>query len=133
MALPFISIAVYKFDKAVHPAFRGIRESFGRLNTKVQENISGIHTVKALSKEQVEIERFNQSNQDYRSKQLYTASIWSKYFPLMELIGNISVVAITWLRRLSSHQWQLKTRGTCRILQPYLVYFMADYASRFHH
>ncbi|NYE03496.1 ABC-type multidrug transport system fused ATPase/permease subunit [Bacillus niacini] len=93
-ALPFISVVVYKFDKSVHPAFRGIRESFGRLNTKVQENISGIHTVKALSKEKVEIERFNKSNQDYRTKQLFTASIWSKYFPLMELIGNISVVAL---------------------------------------
>ncbi|EKN65224.1 ABC transporter ATP-binding protein [Neobacillus bataviensis LMG 21833] len=93
-ALPFISVVVYKFDKNVHPAFRGIRESFGRLNTKVQENISGIHTVKALSKELVEIERFDKSNEDYRTKQLYTASIWSKYFPLMELIGNISVVLL---------------------------------------
>jgi ATP-binding cassette, subfamily B, multidrug efflux pump len=93
-ALPFISVVVYKFDKSVHPAFRGIRESFGKLNTKVQENISGIHTVKALSKENVEIVRFNKSNQDYRTKQLFTASIWSKYFPLMELIGNISVVAL---------------------------------------
>jgi ATP-binding cassette, subfamily B, multidrug efflux pump len=92
--LPFISIVVYKFDQNVHPAFRGIRESFGRLNTKVQENLSGIHTVKALSKEPVEIERFTGFNQDYRAKQLHTASIWSKYFPLMELIGNISVVAL---------------------------------------
>ncbi|MFF2449597.1 ABC transporter ATP-binding protein [Neobacillus sp. NPDC058068] len=94
IALPFLSIVVYKFDKAVHPAFRGIRESFGRLNTKVQENISGIHTVKALSKEGVEIDRFTASNQNYRAKQLHTASVWSKYFPLMELIGNISVVAL---------------------------------------
>ncbi|MBO0958757.1 ABC transporter ATP-binding protein [Neobacillus sp. MM2021_6] len=94
IALPFLSIVVYKFDKAVHPAFRGIRESFGRLNTKVQENISGIHTVKALSKEGVEIERFTASNQHYRVKQLHTASVWSTYFPLMELIGNISVVAL---------------------------------------
>ncbi|NWQ40774.1 ABC transporter ATP-binding protein [Bacillus sp. EB106-08-02-XG196] len=93
-ALPFISIVVYKFDKDVHPAFRGIRESFGKLNTKVQENISGIHTVKALSKEAVEIERFTKSNQDYRTKQLNTAAVWSKYFPLMELIGNISVVVL---------------------------------------
>ncbi|MFK9091841.1 ABC transporter ATP-binding protein [Bacillus salipaludis] len=92
--LPFISVVVYKFDKEVHPAFRGIRESFGRLNTKVQENISGIHTVKALSKENVEIERFNQSNQVYRTKQLTTAAVWAKYFPLMELIGNVSVVAL---------------------------------------
>lgn len=93
-ALPFISIVVYKFDKDVHPAFRGIRESFGRLNTKVQENISGIHTVKALSKEAVEIKRFTKTNQDYRTKQLNTAAVWSKYFPLMELIGNISVVVL---------------------------------------
>ena len=94
VALPFISVVVYKFDKDVHPAFRGIRESFGRLNTKVQENISGIHTVKALSKEAVEIKRFTKANQDYRMKQLNTAAVWSKYFPLMELIGNISVVIL---------------------------------------
>jgi ATP-binding cassette, subfamily B, multidrug efflux pump len=94
VALPFISIVVYKFDKDVHPVFRGVRESFGRLNTKVQENISGIHTVKALSKEAVEIERFTETNQDYRKKQLDTAVVWSKYFPLMEMIGNISVVIL---------------------------------------
>ncbi|MEY2196445.1 ABC transporter ATP-binding protein [Neobacillus sp. BF23-41] len=94
VVLPFICVTAYKFDKAVHPAFRGIRESFGQLNTKVQENISGIHTVKALSKEAVEIERFNETNQVYRTKQLTTAAVWAKYFPLMELIGNISVVAL---------------------------------------
>jgi len=94
VVLPFISVVAYKFDKEVHPAFRGIRESFGQLNTKVQENISGIHTVKALSKEEVEVERFNKRNQVYRTKQLNTAAVWAKYFPLMELIGNISVVAL---------------------------------------
>ncbi|MFP5108794.1 ABC transporter ATP-binding protein [Neobacillus sp. C211] len=94
MSLPFLSVVVYKFDRAVHPAFRGIRESFGRLNTMVQENINGIHTVKALSKEKEEMKRFNSSNQEYRTKQLYTSGVWSKYFPLMELIGNISVVAL---------------------------------------
>lgn len=93
-ALPFLSVVIYKFDRAVHPAFRGIRESFGRLNTKVQENISGIHTVKSLSKEVLEIERFNEKNKDYKTKQLDTSAVWSKYFPLMELIGNICVVAL---------------------------------------
>ncbi|MGE8081267.1 ABC transporter ATP-binding protein [Peribacillus loiseleuriae] len=93
-ALPFLSVVIYKFDRAVHPAFRGIRESFGRLNTKVQENISGIHTVKSLSKEVLEIERFNEKNKDYKIKQLDTSAVWSKYFPLMELIGNICVVAL---------------------------------------
>ena len=47
LMLPFLAVSVYKFDKVVHPAFRGIRKSFGKLNTNVQENISGINTVKS--------------------------------------------------------------------------------------
>lgn len=93
-ALPFLGIAVYQFDKRVHPAFRNIRKSFGKLNTNVQENISGIQTVKALSQENFEISKFNNANGNYKEKYLNTSLVWSKYFPLMELIGNISVVAL---------------------------------------
>lgn len=93
-ALPFLVIVVYRFDKRVHPAFRGIRKSFGKLNTNVQENISGIHTVKSLSREGFEISKFNNSNDDYKQKYLETSDVWAKYFPLMEFIGNICVVAL---------------------------------------
>lgn len=93
-ALPFLAVVAYRFDKKVHPAFRSIRKSFGRLNTKVQENISGINTVKSLSREDFEIKKFNDSNGDYRDTYLTTSNIWAKYFPLMELIGNICVVAL---------------------------------------
>ena len=94
VSLPFLAIAVYKFDKAVHPAFRGIRKSFGKLNTNVQENISGINTVKSLSREDFQINKFNHSNGDYKDKYLFTSDIWAKYFPLMEFLGNVSVVTL---------------------------------------
>ncbi|SFD83828.1 ATP-binding cassette, subfamily B/ATP-binding cassette, subfamily B, MsbA [Lentibacillus persicus] len=93
-AMPFLAIVVYKFDKRVHPAFRGIRKSFGRLNTRVQENISGMNTVKSLSKEDFEVGRFSDSNDNYRQNYLLTSSIWAKYFPVMEFIGNICVVLL---------------------------------------
>lgn len=92
ITLPFLAVATYKFDQAVHPAFRNIRKSFGKLNTKVQENISGIHTVKSLSREEFEINKFNDSNGDYKQKYLFTSKIWAKYFPMMEFIGNLSIV-----------------------------------------
>ncbi|MCP3741804.1 ABC transporter ATP-binding protein [Rossellomorea sp. BNER] len=94
VSLPFLAIVVYKFDKAVHPAFRGIRKSFGKLNTNVQENISGINTVKSLSREDFQISKFNSSNGDYKDKYLFTSDIWAKYFPLMEFLGNVSVVTL---------------------------------------
>lgn len=94
MALPFLAIVVYRFDKRVHPAFRKVRKTFGRLNTNVQENISGINTVKSLSREEFQINKFNHSNEDYRDVSLATSKIWAKFFPLMEFIGNVCVVAL---------------------------------------
>jgi ATP-binding cassette subfamily B protein len=90
--LPFLGIVVSKFDKRIHPGFRGIRKSLARLNTKVQENVSGMHTVKALSQEDQEIVRFEDSNADYRQKHIDISKIWGSYFPLMEFIGNICAV-----------------------------------------
>ncbi|KIL50301.1 multidrug ABC transporter ATP-binding protein [Jeotgalibacillus alimentarius] len=94
LSIPFLAIAVFKFDKKVHPAFRGVRKSFGKLNTNVQENISGINTVKSLSREEHQIDKFNSSNQDYKEKYLFTSDVWAKYFPLMEFLGNVSVVML---------------------------------------
>ncbi|MEH7234908.1 ABC transporter ATP-binding protein [Bacillus sp. JJ1562] len=94
MALPFLAIVVYRFDKRVHPAFRKVRKTFGRLNTNVQENISGINTVKSLSREEYQIHKFNRSNEGYRDVTLATSEIWAKFFPLMEFIGNVCVVAL---------------------------------------
>ncbi|UOQ43215.1 ABC transporter ATP-binding protein/permease [Halobacillus salinarum] len=94
VAMPFLAVVVYKFDKQVHPAFRKIRKSFGKMNTRVQENISGMNTVKSLSREDFEIGRFLKRSEDYRGKYIDTANIWAKYFPLMEFIGNVCVVAL---------------------------------------
>jgi ATP-binding cassette subfamily B protein/subfamily B ATP-binding cassette protein MsbA len=94
LAMPFLAFVTYRFDKRVHPAFRGIRKSFGKLNTNVQENISGINTVKSLSREDYQIGKFNNSNVDYKDKYITTANVWAKYFPLMEFIGNACVVGL---------------------------------------
>ncbi|MCT2538121.1 ABC transporter ATP-binding protein/permease [Aquibacillus koreensis] len=93
-AMPFLAVVVYKFDRKVHPAFRKIRKSLGRLNTRIQENVSGMNTVKSLSKEDFEIDRFTSNNVNYREENIKTATIWSKYFPFMEFIGNICMVAL---------------------------------------
>jgi len=94
LAMPFLSVTVFRFDRKVHPAFLGVRRSFAHLTTKVQENISGMHTVKALAREDLEISRFEDRNRRYMEANLEAARIWSAYFPLMELIGNISVVVL---------------------------------------
>ncbi|BAM47759.1 ABC transporter ATP-binding protein [Amphibacillus xylanus] len=92
--MPFLIVVVKRFDQRVHPAFRSVRKSLGNLNTRIQENVSGMNTVKSLSKEDFEINRFTVDNKKYREVNIETAGIWAKYFPLMELIGNIAMVSL---------------------------------------
>ncbi|MCP3026281.1 ABC transporter transmembrane domain-containing protein [Halobacillus sp. A5] len=93
-AMPFLAFVVYQFDRRVHPAFRKIRKSFGKLNTRVQENISGMNTVKSLSREDFEVGRFLDRSEHYRTNYITTSNIWARYFPLMEFIGNVCVIAL---------------------------------------
>ena len=94
VSMPFLAVVVYRFDKLVHPAFRSIRTSLGVLNTRVQENISGMNTVKSLAREEFEIDRFTDNNSTYRDNYIFTSKVWAKFFPLMELIGNICMVVL---------------------------------------
>lgn len=94
LAMPFVACTAYRFDKRVHIAFKQIREAFSSLTTKVQENISGMNTVKALSRESFEIGKFTDKNLNYKDNHISTARIWGTYFPLMELFGNFCVVAL---------------------------------------
>lgn len=92
--MPFLIIVVKKFDSEVHPAFRSIRKSLGNLNTRIQENVSGMNTIKSLSKEDFEIDRFTTDNKKYQEVNITTASIWAKYFPFMEFIGNLAMISL---------------------------------------
>ncbi|MBK1811363.1 ABC transporter ATP-binding protein [Clostridium sp. YIM B02505] len=90
---PIIGFLATKMTKEVGPTFYAIRESFSKLNSVVQENISGNRVVKAFAKERYEIEKFNKANDDYKVKNLKSAKIWEKYLPVLDsLAGVLSVI-----------------------------------------
>lgn len=87
--LPLTAVTTAKQLKAVKPAFHNIRQHFSSLNTSVQENISGNRVVKAFTKEDYEIEKFNKENDGYREAELGAANIWRKYVPIFEFLANV--------------------------------------------
>lgn len=91
---PLLAIVSFHFDKTAHPAFLLVRRTIAKMTTRVQENITGVRTVKSFAREPHEIEKFAGSNDDYMQTYLKTARIWAKYFPLMETLGNLSIVIL---------------------------------------
>ena len=94
LILPFALIVTLSQTKDGRPRFQKIRESFSSLNTFVQENVSGNRVVKAFSKEDYEIEKFNKENDNYRDAELEAAKIWTKYVPLFEFLSNMLTVIL---------------------------------------
>jgi len=92
---PVTGFLTFKMAGLVKPAFSAIREQFSRLNTVVQENISGNRVVKAFAKEEYETEKFSKENDGFRDANLDAAIIWEKYLPLLDSIASaLSVVLI---------------------------------------
>ncbi|WP_068775482.1 ABC transporter ATP-binding protein [Paenibacillus sp. FJAT-26967] len=94
VTMPFLAFAAIRFEGKIHPAFRSVRASMSNMTTAVQENITGVRTVKSFAREPYEVEKFTLRNEDYRMNNVATSQIWSKYFPVMELIANLSAVIL---------------------------------------
>jgi ATP-binding cassette subfamily B multidrug efflux pump len=94
ISMPFLVFTAIRFEGKIHPAFRSVRKSMSNMTTSVQENITGVRTVKSFAREPYEIEKFSERNEDYKINNVTTSGIWAKYFPLMELFANLSVVIL---------------------------------------
>jgi len=92
---PFIGYFAYNMTRDVGPTFYAIREQFSKLNTIVQENISGNRVVKAFAKEDYEILKFEKENQAFMDRNLESAKVWGKYLPILSSFSNMfSVIMI---------------------------------------
>lgn len=92
---PFIGILTVILSRKANPVFYEIRESFSRLNSMVEENISGNKVVKAFAREDYEIEKFNKFNEDYKRRNIESANVTKTYMPILEtLAAFLSVITI---------------------------------------
>lgn len=91
---PFIVWVSFRLAKNIRPAFMEIREQFARLNTVVQENISGNRIVKAFARETYEIEKFDVENEKFREANMYAAKVREKNLPALEAFAALFNVVV---------------------------------------
>ncbi|WP_043931650.1 ABC transporter ATP-binding protein [Bacillus sp. EB01] len=91
---PVIGFFAYRLTYAVGPTFSEIRGQFAKLNSVVQENISGNRVVKAFAKEPYEIEKFTVENEGYKEKNLTSAKVWEKFLPVLDSLAGVFTVVM---------------------------------------
>lgn len=91
---PPVAYFARKLTIDVKPTFSGIRIQFSRLNSVVQENISGNRVVKAFAKEDYEIEKFDKENIRFKEKNLKSSGVWGKYLPILDSFSGVFNIAM---------------------------------------
>ncbi|NMA83965.1 MAG: ABC transporter ATP-binding protein [Epulopiscium sp.] len=91
---PIIGFFAYSLSQAGKPVFMKIREQFSKLNSVVQENISGNRVVKAFTKESYEIEKFTRENDGFRQASLEASRVWEKFVPILDSLAMMMSVVL---------------------------------------
>lgn len=93
-ALPFIIGMVIFFISRANPMFSVLQKRLDNMNNVIQENVAGSRVVKANVKEEHEKERFGRANKELIDTQLKVLILFSYMTPLMNIVLNVSIVAI---------------------------------------
>ena len=93
-ALPFVAVCVVYFIAKANPKFTVLQKKLDKVNNVMQENVSGARVVKTYVKEDYETERFEKANNELVSTQLDVLLLLSYMTPIMNIILNLSVVAV---------------------------------------
>lgn len=92
---PFIFFLAIQMASHIRGAHVEVREEYSRLNSMVQENISGNRVVKAFAKEDYEISKFDVRNAAYKEANINAARMQAKYIPVMDALAvSLSFIMI---------------------------------------
>lgn len=96
-ALPLIVVTVVYFLYKATPIFTILQKKLDKVNSIMQENVSGARVVKAYVQERREAKRFGNANQELVDTQLKALVFFACMSPIMNIIMNAAVVAIIYV------------------------------------
>ena len=95
-SIPVLIIFAYIIARRGFPLFLKVQQAVDRLNGVVRENLINIRVVKSFVREEFEVRKFTKSSEELQDISIKASNTIIIMFPLMQLVMNISVIAILW-------------------------------------
>jgi ATP-binding cassette subfamily B multidrug efflux pump len=97
IAMPVIPLVVRYFGREIFRTSRETQERLSHLSAYVLENFSGIRVVQAYAQEQNQIDGFDKISFEYRQKNMWLATLWGIFWPLMQVMAGVAAAVVLWL------------------------------------
>jgi len=115
--VPLLAVAAVVFRLKVREAFRAVRVRIARINTYIQESVTGMRVVQLFSREERNMQEFDRMNADHRDAWSKSIRYDSLLFSTIEVATGITMAVIIGI-------------GT-GIAEVGIMYVFIDYMQRF--
>jgi ABC-type multidrug transport system fused ATPase/permease subunit len=95
--LPPTLVLTRWFQVKSHAAFLRVRETISSLTAQIAESVSGMAVIQAFNRERVFLAEFDKANDANRHTNTYAQYLNSIFFPAIELLGVVAMVAVLWV------------------------------------
>ena len=94
--IPPLLFSTYVFKEKVKGSFQEVRNAVAKLNSFVQEHLTGMNVVQIFNNEAREYRKFKDINQEHTRANIKSVLYYSIYFPVAEVLGAIGVGLLVW-------------------------------------
>ena len=94
--LPFIIVATKIFRDRVRDSYRRIRVAIARINSYLQEHISGMVVLQLFNRERKAYTRFSEINRSHMDAFKDAIMAYSVYYPVVEILSAIAIACVIW-------------------------------------
>jgi ATP-binding cassette subfamily B protein len=94
--LPFIVVATKIFRDRVRDSYRRIRVAIARINSYLQEHLSGMVVLQLFNRERKAYKRFSEINRSHMDAFKDAIMAYSVYYPVVEILSAIAIACVIW-------------------------------------
>jgi ATP-binding cassette subfamily B protein len=96
LVMPVLFYATFLFRKKVRETYRDVRLHLARINSYMQEHVTGMNVVQIFAKEKDELKKFSAINNDYKTANIKSVFYYAVFFPVVELLSAVTFGLIIW-------------------------------------
>lgn len=98
-----LTMAVVIILRMALPKFKLVQEKLDKVNTVMRECLAGIRVVKAFVRNEYEMEKFSEVNEDYKQTTISAFKIMMLMMPVMMILVNGTIIVILWFGGLQAY------------------------------
>jgi ATP-binding cassette subfamily B protein len=94
--LPFIVLATKIFRDKVRDSYRRIRTAIARINSYLQEHVSGMVVLQLFNRERKAYNRFSEINRSHMDAFKDAILAYSVYYPVVDFFSAVAIASVIW-------------------------------------